>query len=102
MQHVIGPYTIDTVARTVHDHLGMPLKLSHSEFELLTLLIEKDHAIVTRDEITQARVGRNWGGTKDRTADAAIFTLRLRMPHLDIVAAYRKGYWLRKPNKVAA
>jgi two-component system phosphate regulon response regulator OmpR len=72
-----GPYTLDTAAqRLLRD--GVELPLTHAEYELLALLVQQPHRVLSRD----ALVGQLKGYTRDafdRSIDVRVTRLRRKI-----------------------
>lgn len=67
--------------------------LTSTEFKLLLLLLEKNTAVLSRDEI----LDHVWGGSVNvfpRTIDTHISKLRKKIPSIEIKSAHGKGYSL--------
>ena len=93
----IGALTVDLGSMTVSLD-GVPVDLTHKEFELLRYLAERPNTVVHRDELLRAI----WGFPEDpitRTVDRTVARLRKKIeqhPHKPtfIHTAHGDGYYL--------
>ena len=92
-----GEISLDTQQRAV-SLAGKPLKLTPTEFRLLTLLVREPGKTFTRDQIIDRVFGYDFEGF-DRTVDSHVYSLRrkLNAPSKDrryIHTVYGVGYRL--------
>lgn len=74
----IGHWQLDLLTQSLHDEDGNSISLTHSEFELLSLLARKVNTVLTRDEISELVSSRDWLPT-DRSIDVLISKLRKKI-----------------------
>lgn len=89
-------WTLDTVSRTLISPESESIKLSGSDYSLLSLFLNKPNQLLTRDEIAQ----QIWGRTMDpleRGIDVQISRLRSHLKDKEyklIITVRNKGYVL--------
>jgi DNA-binding response OmpR family regulator len=71
-------FRLDRTRRELRYPTGVPCPLTGSEFELLTLLIEKRGSAVSREEIMERLKGRPWQSFR-RAADMQVLRLRRKI-----------------------
>ena len=92
-----GEISLDTQQRAV-SLAGKPLKLTPTEFRLLTLLVREPGKTFTRDQIIDRVFGYDFEGF-DRTVDSHVYSLRRKLNALSkdrryIHTVYGVGYRL--------
>lgn len=85
-----GELELDPVAHEVREN-GRSVELTFKEFELLRLLLSRQGAVLTRDEILQAVWGYDFTG-ETRTVDMHIKTLRQKLTGEYIQTVRGVGY----------
>ncbi|MFY0311313.1 response regulator transcription factor [Leisingera sp. D0M16] len=70
-----GNCEFDAKARLVRDAAGTPIDLTGTELQLLELFLRNPGRVLSRDEISQAVLGRKWAPL-DRTVDGHVARLR--------------------------
>lgn len=72
----VGPLVLDLAARTAHAH-GHALALTRTEFDLLRVLMENPHRVITREMLLD-RVWGNWHGD-DHVVEVHMSRLRSKV-----------------------
>lgn len=85
-----GDLELDLTAHEVRKG-GKPVELTYKEFELLRLLLSRQGAVLTRDEILRAVWGYGYAG-ETRTVDMHVKTLRQKLGEELIATVRGVGY----------
>jgi two-component system catabolic regulation response regulator CreB len=93
-----GAFAVDDERKTIR-YRGRPLALSRYEYRLLKALVERPGRVFSRDELMH-KAWDDPGASFDRTVDAHIKTLRVKLraidPQADPIQTHRgMGYSLR-------
>ncbi len=96
--HRIGPYRVDTRARSVTMKDGQIVPLTGAEFMVLQMLLEADGQPVSRTTLCDQALRRPWRA-EDRSIDQLVFHLRRKLSEADsngrlIQAVRGAGYFL--------
>ncbi len=96
--HRIGPYRVDTRARSVTTKDGQIVPLTGAEFMVLHMLLEADGQPVSRSTLCDQALRRPWRA-EDRSIDQLVFHLRRKLSEADsngrlIQAVRGAGYFL--------
>ena len=71
-------WEFNIIKQTLLSPNGNPVELTNTEYQMLSVLINKPNAVVTRNEILNIISGREWSPL-DRSADMAISKLRKKI-----------------------
>jgi DNA-binding response OmpR family regulator len=74
----IGKLEIDLKGQELRDEAGTPIKLTHTEFNILILLASAAGQVVSRDRLMQEVAGRGWD-PNDRSIDVHVSNLRRKL-----------------------
>jgi two-component system response regulator CssR len=88
----IEGYSVDMNKRLVYQN-GEEISMTSGEFDLLSLLLNKKGAAVTRDQIINILWGDSYFGS-DRVVDDLVRRLRKKMSRLKVETIYGHGYRL--------
>ena len=75
---LFGGLVMDLVRRELTGTDGQLVELTTREFDLLTLFVQKANKVLTRDEISDVLVRRDWDPT-DRSIDVTVSKLRKKI-----------------------
>lgn len=78
----VGPWTVDTEARTVSDAAGADVDLTRTEFDLLVFLVEQPGKALPRDRILEQVWGRDVV-VDPRTVDNFVSSLKRKLSWTD-------------------
>ncbi|WP_028647334.1 response regulator transcription factor [Nocardiopsis sp. CNT312] len=96
-----GPVTVDPGNRSV-TCAGARIELTRKEFDLLTVLIREEGAVVSREQLLLRVWHTAWPGTR-RTLEVHVGTLRSKLGVPGIIETVRGiGYRLVVPERAAA
>lgn len=88
----IEGYSVDMNKRLVYQN-GEEISMTSGEFDLLSLLLNKKGAAVTREQIINILWGDSYFGS-DRVVDDLVRRLRKKMSRLKVETIYGHGYRL--------
>ena len=83
----VGDLSVDPGARQAY-LAGRPVALARKEFDLLSVLIQGDGDLVTREALMEAIWGTSWAGAS-RTLDVHVATLRSKLGRSGLIETVR-------------